>query len=414
MDSVKVGKRNLVGSNELGEVFEKLLGCLPSYVKASFFLDIVRKHDCFDHKHNKEFDLIIFGTGIPEELIYASGAKPYWILGGSRSLSAFADDSVPRDTDPVSRATLGCLQNDTADFPRDTLILVPLINDSSRKLAYILKAKGHPVHTIYIPPTQGKAAENELCRQGEACAEAIYKHTGNRITKQGLQKAQTKIAEARKQIHRFMQLTCDKSKLFPSVWRMLILHSYYCADDLSDWANHLRALNQQIASTDTRKNTENTSSILLLGSPIYFPNYKIPFLIHEVKLDIAVHLDYTVERFLRPYHAEKALTIETLMQSFYKKDCSSAYALNKSLFESVARTLAEMQIDGVVYHVLKGQIEYDFELERLEELFSTHSIPICRLETDYNYQDIEQLRIRMEAFGEVLTQRKFRKEALTR
>lgn len=412
MDSVKVGKRNLVGSNELDEVFEKLLGCLPSYVKASFFLDIVRKHDCFDYKHNKEFNLIIFGTGIPEELIYASGAKPYWILGGSRSLSAFADDFVPRDTDPVSRATLGCLQNDTADFPKDTLILVPLINDSSRKLAYILKAKGHPVHTVYIPTTQGKVAENELFRQGEACAEAIYRHTGKRITKQGLQKAQAKIAKARKQIQHFMQLTRANSELLPSVWRMFILHSYYCAEDLSDWANHLRALNQQLESTSILKSTKKASSILLMGSPVYFPNYKIPFLIHEVKLDIAVHLDYTVERFLRPYHAEKAPTIEMLMQSFYKKDCSSAYAENKSLFEAVSRTVAEMQIDGVVYHVLKGQIEYDFELERLEELFSSHSIPVCRLETDYNYQDIEQLRIRMEAFGEVLEQKQFRREAL--
>ncbi len=30
-----------------------------------------------------------------------------------------------------------------------------------------------------------------------------------------------------------------------------------------------------------------------------------------------------------------------------------------------------------------------------------------RLETDYNYQDIEQLRIRLEAFSEVLAQRKY-------
>ena len=39
-------------------------------------------------------------------------------------------------------------------------------------------------------------------------------------------------------------------------------------------------------------------------------------------------------------------------------------------------------------------------------------VPVFRLETDYNYQDVEQLRIRLEAFSEVLQQKKYGKEAL--
>ena len=65
-------------------------------------------------------------------------------------------------------------------------------------------------------------------------------------------------------------------------------------------------------------------------------------------------------------------------------------------------------IEGVVYHVLKGQIEYDFELERFETLFAKYDIPVFRLETDYQYQDIEQLRIRLEAFSEMLTQNRYK------
>ena len=66
-------------------------------------------------------------------------------------------------------------------------------------------------------------------------------------------------------------------------------------------------------------------------------------------------------------------------------------------------------IEGVVYHVLKGQIEYDFELEKIENMLSQYSIPVFRLETDYQYQDVEQLRIRMEAFSEMLVQNRYRK-----
>ncbi len=52
--------------------------------------------------------------------------------------------------------------------------------------------------------------------------------------------------------------------------------------------------------------------------------------------------------------------------------------------------------------MLKGQVEVDFEMPYYEALFEKRSIPFIRLETDYQYQDVEQLRIRLEAFAEML------------
>ena len=42
-------------------------------------------------------------------------------------------------------------------------------------------------------------------------------------------------------------------------------------------------------------------------------------------------------------------------------------------------------------------------------MLSQYNIPVFRLETDYQYQDVEQLRIRMEAFSEMLVQNRYRK-----
>ena len=95
----------------------------------------------------------------------------------------------------------------------------------------------------------------------------------------------------------------------------------------------------------------------------------------------------------------------------YGKDCFGAGIKNEALYHAAKACISRQQIDGVVYHVIKGQIEYNFELERMEELFGNYGIPVFRLETDYNRQDIEQIRIRMEAFAEVLEQKKYRKGA---
>ena len=79
--------------------------------------------------------------------------------------------------------------------------------------------------------------------------------------------------------------------------------------------------------------------------------------------------------------------------------------------QAIRHYTEETKPDGILWHVLKGQIEYDFELNRCEKYFEEMALPVIRLETDYQYQDVEQLRIRIEAFGELLTQKKTEKGA---
>ena len=63
---------------------------------------------------------------------------------------------------------------------------------------------------------------------------------------------------------------------------------------------------------------------------------------------------------------------------------------------------------GVVYHVLKGCVVYDFEVGRVEAMCKELGVAMVRIETDYSPEDVEQLRTRIEAFVEMLVQRKRR------
>ena len=101
--------------------------------------------------------------------------------------------------------------------------------------------------------------------------------------------------------------------------------------------------------------------------------------------------------------------IENIALEWYRQDASSAYTKNDVLYDYISNIVKKGGIEGIVYHVLKGQTEYDFELERIENMLAQYGIPVFRLETDYQYQDVEQLRIRMEAFSEMLVQNRIRK-----
>ena len=371
---------------------------MPAYKELRFFVECVINHNLTDLEKDSS-DIVVIGSNIPEELVLVSGKMPYWILGGSRVSSMWADDMVPRDTDPVSRSGLGYI---LSGFAGKSLILIPLVSDSTRKLAYILKSRGFKVHTFHFPPVKDAQTLWEWRRQYEACRDAVSLHLKRPLTKRVLQKSQKQNFAAKKQMKDFMEASQDTLN---GTGRMFILGSYYCTDNLPEWSAQLKCLTDRLRKEHKRQNGEKCK-VLLLGSPVYFPNYKVPFLIEEAGLELFYQADYTTlsmqdDSGLEQMRGEKEADI------FYKNDSSPAYVKNNAMYERIEKLLTEKEIDGVVYHVLKGQIEYDFELGRFEELFEKLDIPVFRLETDYNYQDIEQLRIRLEAFSEILNQRRY-------
>ncbi|MDE6602211.1 MAG: 2-hydroxyacyl-CoA dehydratase family protein [Lachnospiraceae bacterium] len=384
---------------EMADVLKRLLKTMPAYKEMDYFVKCVINHYLAEPGKNNS-DIVVIGSNIPEELVLVSGKMPYWILGGSRVSSTWADDIVPRDTDPVSRSGLGYI---LSGFAENSLILIPLVSDSTRKLAYILKSRGFKVHTFHFPPVKDAQTLKEWRRQYEACRDAVSLHLKRPLTKRVLQKSQEQISKAKKQIQDFMEVS--ENTLNGTV-RMFILGSYYCADHLSEWSFQLKCLTERLRKERKRRNHEK-SKVLLLGSPVYFPNYKVPFLIEEAGLALFQQADYTTLS-MQDYRESGAMRQERGADAFYWNDASPAYVKNGSLYERIKKLLKEKEIDGVVYHVLKGQIEYDFELGRFEELFEKLDIPVFRLETDYNYQDIEQLRIRLEAFSEILNQRRYK------
>ena len=111
------------------------------------------------------------------------------------------------------------------------------------------------------------------------------------------------------------------------------------------------------------------------------------------------------EGFLRP-EALRSMrhALHMIAGSSYRHEASAAFVRNDALMDAVSTKIRGGRVEGVIFHILKGQIEYDFELERMTKMFEYYDVPVFRLETDYQQQDVEQLRIRLEAFCEMLTQ----------
>lgn len=361
-------------------------------------------------------EVVILGTGIPEELVIAAGAQPYWLTGGSFGSLAWSDDIVPRDTDPVSRSILGYIHQPCgADFS-DSLFIIPLSSDSMRKIAFELKEEGRSIVTVDIPAQRDdKSAREKWHRQMLALTEAVAKHTGSRVTRSSVLLAAQRVSAARNALKVFLDVSRGRSDIITDSARLFIAGSYFLTDDLDSWAFRLENLTRRIyhISRQMPFDRNDRPGVLLMGSPVVFPNYKIPFLIADTGLEILDTADPSAVKNSLIYdagvlHGSKSRLVKTISSVSYMNDASPAFVTNLSMQRYVSGLLQKGDIEGVVYHVLKGQIEYDFELENYEKQFSAYGVPVFRLETDYQYQDVEQLRIRLEAFSEMLAHNRCR------
>lgn len=373
----------------------KELVCVP---EAEYFLELAKRYYDPDHLAQNQPKIIVFGTDFPMEIAHClTGKPPYWVIGGNNAFTALSDEDVPRDTDPVTRAALGQLY--AMEQAKETaIVVVPCFSDAQRKAAYLLQSRGWKVVTIWIPAVQDDAAHKGFLSELDHAIRRICRHVGKRYSVFALNKSVNDINGIRASIHDFL----DAAQGLSGPVRMAVLDSFFMASDLTEWQSHLKALT---ASLKTESEAE-APRVLIIGSPIYFPNFKIPSLLTSANVQIVGTIDSRTGQYENVLAHKPEKGIEALAHYYFEHDSSSAFVWNQELMAAIRHYVEETKPDGIIWHVLKGQIEYDFELNRCEGYFEEMDLPVIRLETDYQYQDVEQLRIRIEAFSELLTQKR--------
>lgn len=375
---------------------------LPRVPETAYFLETVRHYFAPDVITTTMPKVIVFGTDFPAEIIYAlTGKPPYWIIGGNGAFNAASDEDVPRDTDPVTRAGLGQLLS-MEQTKQSALVIVPCSSDAQRKVAYFLQQQGWKVVTVWIPAVKDSATHQAFLSEMDHTIRAICRHVGKRYSAWKLHQAVDYMNQLRSDIHAFLMAAAHSEQSIPGRMRMAVLDSYYMCSDVEVWRTHLKTLTAALPESGQA----NAPRVLVIGSPIYFPNFKIPSLLADAGVEICGSIDSRSGQYEGTDEHQPEKGLAALAHYYFEHDSSSAFVQNQELTSAIRHYVEQTAPDGIIWHVLKGQIEYDFELNRCEKYFEEQDLPVIRLETDYQYQDVEQLRIRIEAFGELLIQKR--------
>lgn len=350
---------------------------------------------------------------VPEELIYAAGARPVRLCSGAYESVEIGEEYLPEIACPMVKSEIGLSALPVLSFFQQCeLAVMPASCDWKVKMAEIL-AEFAPVHMMDMP----RAKEEESSRafwleEVNRFKNRLEKVTGVRITRRRLKQAIRMIQRAQAEFHRFHHIRKTVPPVIHGRDALEVMNAYFY-DHAEDWTEAVSKLNDELEER-IRNRSEvakaDAARIMLTGSPMVFPNWKVPTIIEELDGLLVADEFCTSNRYLNDMVAMDEGTMSDMLHAIADRyllpSTCPIFSTTIDRRDRLLQLIEDYQVEGVIYHTLKGCHPYDVETKIIERLMEDNGIPMLRIETDYSPQDVEQLRTRIEAFQETLKGRR--------
>ncbi|MCB2225875.1 MAG: 2-hydroxyacyl-CoA dehydratase family protein [Desulfarculaceae bacterium] len=337
----------------------------------------------------------------PYELFHAFGVHPVRMGCGCNSVQRLVASGNPVLMCPVMKSNLGMQRLHGQAGEEGAVRVVPTSCDWVVKYPEMARQDGRETHFLELPHSrQSEKGQQRWLEEIYGFAALLEKKTGKKLKRQRLLAS----IEAFMRAWRALQELADlrRRRLIPGIFFMVVANSFML-DAVEPWTEHLGQLLEEAAS---RRAAATGRGIFLAGSPIAFPNYKLPHLIEEAGMDVCADDLCTSERVLPGAvcyddPSEHGL-LRALSERYHRGCICPTFADNERRVNSILNTCRQNDIQGVVYHVLKGCHPCDIESVTMGETLKQHGYKFLRIETDFAKEDSQNLLTRLEAFGEIL------------
>ncbi len=355
---------------------------------------------------------------VPAELVYAAGAMPVRLCSGSYTAYSIGDDYIPRDACPLVKAVMGFGKIKALPaFDNCSLLVAPVTCDCKKKLAGVIDSVKDTI-PLHIPPLKKDDADTEVfLKELYRLIPLLEKETGKQVTAKSLAEGINMVGNAQYEMSEFLKYRRHDPALMSGTQVMSVMNAYSYMP-VNMWAKQMHRLNEELKlrlGQGHFVSRKNQPRILVTGSPIAFPNIKVPLLIEEMGGVLAADETCMGERGLYDPVSVIDASFDGMMRSLasrYTKPCTCpVFVDNSQRIYRIKQMIKDNKIQGVIYHVLRGCLVYDYEYQLMEDAMGKMDIPIIRVESDYNEEDVEQLRIRIEAFIELIKLKELKKEA---
>jgi len=341
----------------------------------------------------------------PTEMAVAADAVPLPLCGTRNTPIAAAEEILPRNLCPLIKSSFGFAITDTCPFFRFSDIIIGDTTCDGKKKMFELLSRYKSTHVLQLPQNQDPETALPLWRsEMDRYKTIIEEKTGIHISEERLRAAIQLMNRERGARKALMDLgKIDPAPLSGSQVLEILFKIGFMADK-EKGIYLMEEVVAQVKNGAFRSDAAavgNGKRILLTGVPVGLGSDKVVKIIEQSGA-VVVALE-NCSGYKQAFIIDEAKDpMDALAEQYLSTPCS-VMSPNTGRFDLLKEMIREFSVDGVIDLTWQACHTYNIEAFRINELVQeTLNIPTLHLETDYAESDTEQLRVRIQAYLEML------------
>ena len=377
--------------------------------QAATFAEIatLRERNILALKGAKEAGRKVVGTYClysPAELIVAAGAIPVSLCGTSQNPIPAAEKVLPRALCPLIKSSYGFAITDTCPYFHFADLLLAETTCDGKKKMYELLGELKPLHLMQLPQVQDAAALDYWLSELRRLIVRLEFEFGVEITPAKLSAAVSLLNEERRSLQALQDVCMRRPAPISGMDLLTVLHNRGFSVDKREAVELLDRLTGELLQLSDRgisPFSATTPRILLTGVPVGLGSDKVVRIIEECGGSVVCFESCGGYKKVDPV-AVSGDPLRAIAEKYLRIPCS-CMSPNSGRLELVSRLVQQFQADGVIDLTWQGCHTYNIESFSLKRhLQSGGKMPFMQIETDYSESDSEQLKVRIEAFLEMI------------
>jgi len=314
---------------------------------------------------------------IPVELLSATGLRPYRLLHGDIGLSKEGDKSVRIDACPLIKSNIAYVLKNRSRF---AALVGSTGCDMSRRMNDVIKElTGIPVYVLNNPRTDNARIYND---EIDWLTKQLQQIARRKFTDQLIAQEITSWKSKREQL----RVIDEKRKSTPSLVSTTDFHkaciSYY---------QGALDIPKSLCTSPCDK-----PRVYLLGSAI---SYEANPILQLIENDLRIVGDYNCGLSRALNIRIKEMNVDGIKKAYYDQPPCIFKRPHKEYYDHIEISVNELNCSGIVAWTLDYCDQHEFEVQRIEHMIDR---PVLRIRSDFSFQNMSQLRTRVDAFTEML------------
>ena len=312
-----------------------------------------------------------------------------------------AEEVLPRCLCPLIKSSFGFALQDSCPYLAASDIVVADATCDGKKKMYELLAAYKPVMLLQLPQIQDERAHAYWREQYALLVARLEQDFGVRITEEKLRAAMDLASRLRQALKKVL----DLARRRPSPLRGLdLLDICFRASFMPDYEQAIRLLEAIHAELQDAPAAvaPDAPRILLTGVPTGMGSHKVVQLLEECGASVVCIDNCTCYKKVLLDMKKEGDALDVLARRYLDMHCAvmSPNPHRYSVLRELARDFA---VDAVVDLTWQDCQPYDVESWSVKKFVREElGLPFLQVVTDYSGTDTEQLKVRLEAFLEML------------